>query len=371
MELNRNSNSISGMARRYFQLIDVPLFATIVALCFLGVLNLYGIATGNYVIAQRQLIFVVVGIMLMVLGSLFNFRYLKNYSFPVLAVYVLSVVLLLLTFYSQDIRGVQAWIVIGQWTFEPVELAKLALIIVLAKYFSQRHVHIRQFRHIVASAVYTAIPAGIVMLQPDFGSALVFFIVWVGILLAAGISWRQLLALAMLAVVLGYVAWVYALAPYQKERIVAFVNPAHDPRGSGYNLIQSRIAIGAGGWFGTGFGKGTQTQLKFLPEPHNDFVFAAFTEQFGFAGAAALIAAIFFALSRVIRIGSRVRSNFARLFVVGFSLYVFSHVFISAATNVGLLPITGIPFSLMSAGGSHLMVTLFGFGVVQGMKRYG
>lgn len=357
--------------KSYFRSIDLPLFATTVAICILSVVNLYGIGGTESPFVVRQAVFAVLGTALAIAASFFTYRYLKNYSFPVLLFYGLGVVLLLITLTSTPIRGTRAWITLGSYTFEPAELIKLAVIILMAKYFSQRHILINQFRHIVVSGLYLAIPLGIILLQPDLGSAFTLLVIWGGMLLASGINKRHLFLLLSAGIVLAYLSWVFVLKPYQKERLSAFINPYEDPTGIGYNIIQSKIAIGSGHWLGTGLGKGSQTTLGFLPEPYNDFAFAAYAEQFGFVGVVVLLAMLMFILSRILQIGERSDNNFAKLFSIGLMLFILTHAIISSAVNVGLMPITGIPFPFLSYGGSHMVSLMIGIGLVQSIKRYG
>src|SRR3990167_7774691 len=359
-------NSISN----YFKEIDLPLFAAIAAISLFSILNMYGIeGFGSFF--TKQVIFVTVGLGVMVLLSFFNYRYLKNYSFPVLLLYFISVFLLLLTFYSRSVRGVNAWIVLGQFTFEPAELAKLMLIILMAKYFSQRHVHVNQLKHILISGIYFGIPVLIILVQPDLGSAIIFSLIWVSILIAVGINKKHFFFLAVLAMVVSLGFWTFVLKPYQKDRLLTFVNPYGDPRGSGYNLIQSKIAIGSGYWFGNGLGKGSQATLGFLPESHNDFIFAATAEQFGFVGVSLIMALILFMVYRILGIGRATVSNFGKIFSVGMAVFILSHAIIGASVNIGLMPVTGIPFPFLSYGGSYLISIMSGFGILQSIKRYG
>src|SRR3989338_384496 len=359
-------NSIRG----YFSGIDLPLFATVVAISLFSILNMYGIdGVGSFL--TRQIVFVVIGLGVMVLLSFFNYRYLKNYSFPVLFLYFFSIFLLVLTFYSRSVRGVNAWIVLGQFTFEPAELAKLMLIVLMAKYFSQRHVHVNQLKHILISGIYFGIPVLIILVQPDLGSAIIFSLIWISILVAVGINKKHLFLLAVLAVMISYGSWMFVLRPYQKDRLLTFVNPGNDPRGSGYNLIQSKIAIGSGYWFGNGLGKGSQSTLGFLPESHNDFVFAATAEQFGFVGVGLVMSAILFIIYRILAIGRGVISNFGKIFSIGMAVFIFAHAIIGASVNIGLMPVTGIPFPFLSYGGSYLISIMSGLGIVQSIKRYG
>ncbi len=359
-------NSIRG----YFKEIDLPLFATIVAISLFSILNMYGI-DGFAPLFTKQIIFVAIGLGVMILFSFFNYRYLKNYSFLVLFLYFVSIALLLLTFYSRSVRGVNAWIVLGQFTFEPAELAKLMLVVLMAKYFSQRHVHINQFRHVLIPGIYYGIPVLIILAQPDLGSAIILSLIWISILAAIGINKKHFFFLIIMAVVVSCGSWMFVLKPYQKDRLLTFVNPGNDPRGSGYNLIQSKIAIGSGFWFGNGLGKGSQATLGFLPEPHNDFVFAAAAEQFGFVGIALIMAGILFIVYRILCIGRGTASNFGKIFSIGMAVFIFTHAIIGASVNIGLMPVTGIPFPFLSYGGSYLISIMSGLGILQSIKRYG
>src|SRR3989344_996565 len=368
MELKKSFSNISD---HYFLGIDRPLFATVVALCLFSLFNLYGIGGTQNPYFWKQVIFVILGIMMMAISSFFNYRYLKNNSVAVFALYIVSVVLLTMPFLFDSIRGVRVWISIGGLTFEPAELVKLAIVVLMAKYFSQRHIHINDYRQIIVSGLYCLIPIAITLFQPDLGSAIIMFFIWLGMLVAIGLNRRQLFVLAMLLLVVGTIGWTFALKPYQKVRVVSFLNPGDDPYGSGYNLIQSKIAIGAGHWFGSGWGKGPQTSNGFLPEPYNDFVFASTADQFGLFGIGAILAAIVFLVSRIMRIAGRATSNFGRLFAIGLTIIIATHAIVGSGVDLGLMPVTGIPFPFISYGGSSLWSLLTGLGILQSIKRYG
>ncbi len=363
--------SFSNIIKQYFSGIDRPLFATVVALCLFSIVDIYGIGGTQNPYFHKQIIFVILGVLLMSLFSFFNYRYLKNYSLPVFVLYIVSVILLLAPFLFRSIRGVQSWIVIGGLTFEPAELVKLSLVIFMAKYFSQRHIHIHDYRHIIVSGLYCMIPIGITLMQPDLGSAIIMFFIWIGMLVAVGLNKRQLFALLVMLLIVGTAGWLFALKPYQKVRVVSFLNQGGDPYGSGYNLIQSKIAIGAGHWFGSGWGKGPQTTNGFLPEPYNDFVFAATADQFGLFGVGMIMAAMIFIFSRIMYIGQRATSNFGRLFAIGLMIIIATHAIVGSSVNLGLLPVTGIPFPFISYGGSNLWSLLIGLGILQSVRRYG
>jgi rod shape determining protein RodA len=355
----------------YLSGIDRPLFATVVALCVFSIIDIYGIGGTNNPYFSKQVVFIIAGIGLMGLFSFFNYRYLKNNSLAVFALYIISVLLVTMPFFFHSIRGVRSWIAIAGFTFEPAEFVKLSLIVFMAKYFSQRHVHINDYRHIIVSGLYCMVPIGITLVQPDLGSAIIMFLIWLGMLVAVGLNKRQLFVLALLLMVVGTVGWVGVLKPYQKVRIVSFLHPGSDPHGSGYNLIQSKIAIGAGHWFGSGWRNGPQTTNGFLPEPFNDFVFASTADQFGLVGVGIIMAAILFIISRIIHIGERASSNFGRLFAIGLVIVIAAHAVVGAGVNLGLMPVTGIPFPFISYGGSNLMALLIGVGILQSVKRYG
>lgn len=364
--ISRTRSAISA----YLRSIDLSLAIATVILAVAGIMNLWGVGGSDHVLLKRQMMFAFLGVGVMVLFSFVNWRYLKNWSLPVMLVYGVAVVLLAMTLLSPEIRGIRAWIVLGWFRLEPSELAKLALIILMAKYYSGRHVHIRRFRHVVIPGIYAAVPAGIILAQPDLGSAAILGIVWFVMLLSVGISRKHLFGIIAVFLIGSYLAWVYALAPYQQERILAFIDPYEDPTGYGYHVIQSQIAIGSGHWLGSGLGGGSQAQMGFLPEPYNDFAFASFAEQFGLFGILGVLTLSGIVVFRILRIGERSSNNFAKLFCVGMATVFFAHVAVSSAVNLGLMPITGLPFSFLSYGGSHLLALMIGIGTVQSMKRY-
>jgi rod shape determining protein RodA len=205
---------------------------------------------------------------------------------------VLLLILSLLFTLGHISKGAESWFRLGGLAFQPIDLMKLGLIILLAKYFSRRHIEIANIRHIVVSGVYTLIPFVLVILQPDFGSAMVLFFIWLGLVLVSGISIKHLLFVLFMGIIVFSLAWKFAFKPYQKARIINFVNPLQDIRGTGYNAYQSTVAVGSGGLLGKGIGYGTQSRLNFLPEHKTDFIFAAYAEEWGFVGAILLL--IFF-----------------------------------------------------------------------------
>ncbi len=320
---------------------------------------------------SRQLIWVGVGALAAFLIARSDMRFLRDSRY-IMIFYVLSMAMLIaVLLFGKTIKGAKSWFSFGGFfSFEPADLVKLLVIMVLAKYFSRRHVEIARVKHLVISAMYAFIPIGLIMLQPDFGSALVVAGLWLGMSLVAGISKRQILIIAGSVLVAFTLMWVFVFKPYQKARIHTFIDPTSDIRGSGYNAYQSVIAVGSGGVLGKGLGYGTQSRLSYLPEYQTDFIFAAFAEEWGFVGALIIVACFLIVLWRLIVHAQRGASNFETLFISGFALLIFGHMIVNIGMNIGIMPVTGIPLPFMSYGGSHLLGECIGLGIVLSMAKY-
>jgi rod shape determining protein RodA len=352
----------------FFRKFDWTLLGIVTAIVVLSIITFWGIGARSSLFVQRQTIFLILGITIMVAVSFFDYRILKNFSSASIAIYLIAITLLLFALASREIRGVSSWIIFKNLTFEPSEFAKLAVLILLAKYFSQKHVEIYRAHHILASGFYVLIPAFLTLLQPDLGSMTVFAVLWLAILLLAGIKRKHLLIILMIGVIISSLSWFFALKPYQKDRIISFINPYLDPRGSGYNALQARIAIGSGQLWGAIFAKTEGSFVAFVPEPYSDFAFSTFARKFGFVGVTILFSLFAALMFRIGSIAAKTDNNFAKLFSLGFLVIVFSHVFINAGMNLGILPITGIPFSFLSYGGSHLITLMIGLGIIQSIR---
>ncbi|MFH1175726.1 MAG: rod shape-determining protein RodA [bacterium] len=311
----------------------------------------------------RQLFSACAGIFLFLFFSWIDYRFLKKFSF--LAFSLSVIVLLAVLAAGKTVNGAKSWMQIGAWRFQPVEFIKLAMIIVLAKFFSKNFKNLNQFKYVVASLFITFVPVGLVLLQPDPGSAFVIFAIWAGLVLTAGIRKRHMAILIFLALISSFLGWKFALKDYQKARITTFINPYEDPRGRGYNAIQSVIAVGSGGIWGKGIGNGSQGRLNFLPERHTDFIFANIAEEMGLVGAVFLLALYAVLLSRILRIALTANDNFARFLSIAIALMIFTHVLENIGMNIALMPITGIPLPLVSLGGSNLMVVMASLGIAQ------
>jgi len=349
--------------------IDWLLFAATLPIVGMGLVTMNSFV-GESSFFFRQIWWVVVSVAVFFSLSFVDFRFLRRTGVLV-ALFLCSVgVLITLLVSGEVIRGTQSWFTIGSFSIEPIDPIKLILILILAKYFSRRHIEIANIRHILVSGLYAFILFALVFLQPDFGSAMILFCIWLGMVMISGISRRHLFAVFLVIAITFSGLWFYAFKDYQKQRIVSFLNPLTDIQGAGYNAYQSTIAVGSGGLFGKGIGYGTQSRLNFLPEYETDFIFAAFAEEWGFVGVLLLLLCYAVLVWRMLANSIRGATNFEILFGFGLAAFFVSQIFINIGMNVGLLPITGITLPFMSYGGSHLLAEFAGLGILMGMRRY-
>lgn len=318
----------------------------------------------------KQGLWIIIGLSVFGFSALFEYRFLKQ-TRVVVAIYTFLLGVLTLLFVLGHIsKGAQSWFNFGGFSFQPADLMKLGLIIVLAKYFSRRHIEIANIRHIIISGVYAFIPFVLVVLQPDLGSALVLFAIWFGMVLVSGISKKHLFAVFALLIVSFSLSWKLVFKPYQKARIINFIHPLQDIRGTGYNVYQSTIAVGSGGLFGKGLGYGTQSRLSFLPEYKTDFIFAAYAEEWGFIGSILLLIFYFIIFYKLAKYALVADSTFEALFTYGVLIWFLTHIVINVGMNIGIMPVTGIPLPFMSYGGSHLLAECLALGMSVGMYAY-
>lgn len=348
------------------------MIAAAAMLAGVGLLSIHGssLARGDFANFQKQIIFASLGLILMILISFFDWRALKENSYLLLALYAVCLIALVgLFFFAPEIRGTKSWYRLGPVSIDPIEFIKLVLIIILAKYFSARHVEMYRINHILLSGLYVFLPAVLIFFQPNIGSVLILLSIWLGILIISGIKLRHFLILVLCGLLIFAFSWQALLKDYQKARILSFVRPeASDALAIGWNQRQAKIAIGSGGILGQGLGRGSQTQYGFLPEPQTDFIFAAIAEETGLAGIAVLFLLFALLFWRIIKVGLLADTNFARLFVAGLVVVLISEIFINIGMNIGILPIIGIPLPLVSYGGSGLLAIFISFGVLQSIK---
>ncbi len=358
------------MARQISRLFfDWTLLLPALVLSLLGILTISTFGEGAS-LAPRQSLWLVIALGVYFGLSKVDMRFIRRTS-VVMTLYVFSLVLLAsLILFAHPILGARAWFSLGPLSFQPADLAKLALIAFLAKYLSRRHVEIGDFRHILVSGAYALIPTILILIEPDMGNAIIFTALWLGMMLISGISKKHLAAIGLIGLIAASVLWFGGLKPYQRTRIVSFVNPASDVHGAGYNAYQAKIAVGSGELFGKGIGYGTQSKLRFLPQYQTDFIFAAFAEEWGFVGVVLLLVVYGLLFVRLAQIARVAATNFDAFFTLGVLILFAAHIAIHIGISLGLLPVTGQTIPFMSSGGSHLVLEFAALGIVTSLARH-
>ncbi len=358
---------MAGGDRRFILHFDWTLFIVVLALAGIGLVS---VISASYTSAHRtldplvirQLIWIGAGIVAMLIAVLVDYRALQAYAYPF---YVLVIGLLIAVMISGHATGgSRRWINLGAFHLEPSELAKLAVVLVMVRYLREEPPKGGWgLRHLIIPFLLLGIPAALVLKQPDLGTGLILVLITLTLIFVSGLNLRTMLVLAMAAMLAAPLSWHY-LKPYQRQRLVSFINPQADPLGSGYHIIQSEIAIGAGGPFGKGFLKGTQARLNFLPEQSTDFIFAVFAEEFGLAGALLLLTLYASVIARGAWIARHARDRFGALLAVGLTAIVFWQVAVNIGMATGMLPVVGITLPLVSYGGSSLIAMMAAMGIL-------
>ncbi len=355
-----------------FARFDWVLLLAVIVLFAFGATAIYSVGLGkdpqDFSFFYKQLTTFAIGMGLIVSVGMIHYRLVRNFS---VLIYLSACILLIsVLFFGNTVRGTRGWFNILGFGFQPVEFVKLALIIFLAAYFDKYTRQITQLRHIFISAAIASIPIGLVALQPDFGSAVVLFLIWLGMILVSGIPKRYFFTLVVLIVVGLGVCWFFVFKDYQKDRILTFVNPSKDVSGRSYNVIQAQIAVGAGQIFGRGLGSGTQSHLKFLPENQTDFVFAVLAEEMGLVGITVILlfwVLLFYRLSQGMR---RSRDDYALFVCLGVALMFGAGMAINIGGTIGLMPVTGLVLPFISYGGSSLLASMMAVGLIQGIRSH-
>ncbi|MDY6820543.1 MAG: rod shape-determining protein RodA [Deferribacterota bacterium] len=355
---------------RYF---DYLLLALFLLLSIIGIFIIYS-ATFNpgskvSVFYIKQIYWLILGLIIFICFSLINYRYLINYAYIFYVVGLLVLAFVLINGYIG--RGAQSWIDLGLIRVQPSELFKVIWVIVLARLFSDFNLQKLGLIKIIIRFLVVLPPFLLIFYQPDLGTAGLLVLLWCVLLLFRGIQFRAFLILSIFSFCLVVVLWAN-LHDYQRDRVLTFINPSRDPFGSGYHLIQSKVAIGSGGLYGKGYLKGTQSQLNFLPEQHTDFVFSVLSEEFGFVGALFLIVLYMLLIIRILYIALIAREICGKLLCVGVATLLFIHFYINAAMTIGYMPIVGIPMPFISYGGSITITasTLLGIANSVSIRRF-
>ena len=330
---------------------------------FTALLLVFGIMviwSTNRELAHKQLGFALIGVVLSCFVAAFDYRKLAPIA-PVVFGFALALVLTTL-FFGLEIRGASRWLKIGSFAFQPSEFLKLALILFLPWVFGWRKFSFRT--RFFLSVLALALVSFPVILQPDLGTVFVLVCIWLGVAFMAKVPILYFLLLAFLGISALPIGWK-VLAPYQRRRIYSFFNPQADPLGSGYNVLQAIIAVGSGQVWGRGFGRGPQSQLRFLPERSSDFIFASLAEEWGLLGVTIVFVLFFTLLLRILLVAKKASCGFGSLVCVGVFMMILAQFVVNVGMNLGIMPITGIPLPLISAGGSSLLVTLLSLGLVE------
>jgi rod shape determining protein RodA len=349
--------------------LDFTLLFSILLLGIISIFAQYSSSGGqfDYYSKSHAIRFVVFFVFFMFV-SLINIRFWNDYS---LLIFIILILLLVaVKFFGVQSQGSRRWINLFVFNLQPSELMKVGIILFLSNYYHKiSSGDVNKFRYLFYPLIALLIPFMLVLTQPDLGTAILILISGIAITWLAGVKWRIFAYLSALLIVLAPIA-ISFLKPYQKSRILTFLNPDSDPLGAGYQIIQSKIAIGSGGLFGKGFLNGSQAYLNFLPEKHTDFIFTLYSEEFGFAGSVSMIFLYFLITFRITRIGNITRSIFGKLYCYGFATAFFVYVAVNMSMVLGLLPIVGAPLPILSYGGSSMLAMMFGLGIVMSCNIY-
>jgi rod shape determining protein RodA len=355
--------------RRLIKNFGWALFLMTLAFSAVSLLNLYSASyeTG-LVYFKKQLVWVGVGMLTLVLVSFLNYRFLKQYS---IYIYVLSILLLLYVLvFGKAVAGSKSWIDIASIaTIQPSELVKISVIIILARFYDNDYQPAPYgFLDLIKPIIYIAIPFALILLQPDLGTALTLLLVSGSMVLFMGVKKWSVAFILIVVLGVSFYSWNYTLKPYQKDRIRTFINPSSDPLDAGYNSIQSQIAVGSGGVTGKGLRAGSQTQLRFIPAQQTDFAFSVLAEEWGFLGSIFVLLLYFMIILWMLDTSSRAKDRFTMLVCFGIGAMFFWHVVVNVGMVIGILPVTGVPLLIFSYGGSSTLTAMIGIGIVLGIR---
>jgi len=347
--------------------LDWRLITTPLALTFFGLLLIYSLTWPEQNLFVRQIIFLILGIAIFFGTQFFDRHFWRNAS---IILYALIIILLAgLLLFGESTRGTRGWIYIGPLSFQTAEFAKIAVVLFLSTTLEKMHFDLVNARHLILAVAIVALPVGLTLLQPDFGSGFIIAAIGGVMILFTGLNKSKLLASLLVLVFIGTVGWFGVLHDYQRQRVMTFMNPQIDPLGAGYNVRQAMVAIGSGGFWGRGLGLGTQSQLNFLPEQETDFIFASLAEELGFVGSFGILILYVFLLWTIYSSIKQTRDLFANFLLLGVFTMFLVQAMINIGMNMGLMPVTGVPLPLVSYGGSSLVVSFFALGLVQNTRN--
>ena len=356
--------------RRFFMNFDWVLLTLLLLVCGMAFLNLYSASyppTGGVPPYLKQAYLLLMGVAGIIFLISFDYKDLHFWNYPV---YLLVIALLaLVLFVGNSAGGAQRWINLGFFQLQPSEPAKLMMVVTLASYYSRKEVaNGYSIKDLITPIILMAIPFTLILIQPDLGTALMFVIIFISMTVFARLRWSSYVILGLTGIVLAVVGWLYVLKPYQRQRIETLLNPTKDTLGEGYQILQSKIAVGSGGLFGKGYMEGTQGHLHFLPERHTDFAFSVWCEEWGFVGSLFFLSVYFFMLLWGLHVAMSARDRFGLFLALGVVALIFWQAVINLLMILGFLPVVGIPLPLFSYGGSSLLTTLLGMGILMNVR---
>jgi rod shape determining protein RodA len=361
--------------RRLLTNFDWTLFGLTLLIAVIGVINIYS-ATISFKLAGspfflKQSYWILAGLVLMILVCSFDYHLLEDVSYWVYG--ILAFLLLVVMVTGKTSMGATRWLHLGFINIQPSEPMKIVIIMVFARYFTGRRFHRGlRVRDLGYPLLLVGGPAFLIMKQPDLGTAIMVILIAFSLMVFVGVRWSAVASVLIAAVPLGYVGWHYVLREYQKNRLINFFDPERDPLGSGYHIIQSKIAVGSGGFLGKGFLHGTQSHLRFLPEQHTDFAFSVFSEEWGFAGCLVMLALYLILVLWGLHIAGRCNDRFGSLLAIGVTAMIFWHIVINMGMVIGLFPVVGVPLPFFSYGGTSMVTSMVGAGILLNisMRRF-
>jgi len=357
--------------RELWKHFDFWLFGAVVFLSLFGILMIQSAIAGNTELAglvKRQSIYLGIGLIVLVVAALINYRYWKNFS---KLLYIITILFLAVILIAGTISfGAQRWLEVGLVNIQPAEIAKIVLILVLADYFSKNANKEKNVRWVLISFIIVAGIVVQILLQPNLSSSILLFVIWFAMLWISGLPTKYLLILGASVIVISVVAFPF-LQEYQQQRILSFINPDPNARyGNTYNVEQALITIGNGGWLGKGYGHGTQVQLRFLKVRHTDFIFSAIAEEFGFIGTVLIVALLVFVIIRCFRAARLASDNYGAMIAFGFSMLIFFQTAVNIGVNLRVIPVTGQTLPFISYGGSSLLSLMLGVGLIESVLMH-
>ena len=348
--------------------VDLPLLVALTILLGFGLMVLYSATDGNLVLLRRQVAFIVVSLVAMLLLAQIEMRILRRWA-PWMYLAGLGL-LVAVIFFGSTGGGAKRWLDLPVLPrFQPSEIMKVALPLTIAAYFSKRNLPPR-FKHVFWSFVLVMLPAALIAIQPDLGTALLIAVSGIFVLLLAGIRWKLVFSIVGAGILSSPALWIFYMSDYQKQRIKTLLNPQSDPLGAGWNIIQSQTAIGSGGVYGKGWLNGVQSRLDFLPEGQTDFIVAVLAEEFGMVGMLFLLALYMTIIGRGLYIAAMAQDTFSRLLAGSIILTFFVYVFVNIGMVSGILPVVGVPLPLVSLGGTSILTLMIGFGILMSIHTH-